>query len=143
MTENEFFEILGYLASPTRNVKLDIETHPRKRESIESKYLELTGEELQEDNVNYYVWEEDTNKWGGELRIYFNGDLEYMPIYLRNIRVTSRPGYGYENRINNKDLVWDLIEYGFRIGNGQNHGPIRSHVPEGFMSDFEDGFNIA
>ncbi len=142
MTGNEFFEILGYLASPLRNTKLDIETHPRRRLTLEPQYELLTGDQLQEDNVNYYVWDEDANKWGAELRIYYNGNLTIMPTILSDLRRTARPGDGYENRINSKDLVWKLITYGFRVGNGQDESLVRSYVPEGYMEVFENGFNI-
>lgn len=142
MTENEFFEILGYLSSPHRNTKLDIETHPRRRASLEQQYQLLTGDELQEDNANFYIWDEDVNKWGAELRIYFSGNIAVMPTHLSNLRVNSRPDDGYGNRINNKDLVWDLISHGFRVSNGQDETLIRSHVPDIFIDDFENGFNI-
>jgi len=142
MTDNEFFEILGYLASPLRNTKLDIETHPRRRRTLESQYELLTGDQLQEDNVNYYIWDHTTNKWGAELRIYFNGNLTTMPTILSDFRRTSRPGNGYDNRINRNDLIWELITCGFRVGNGQNDSLIRSDVPEEYMEVFENGFNI-
>lgn len=142
MTDTEFFEIVGYLTSQIRGTKLDIETHPSRRESLEEQYNAITGEILQEDNINYYVWDEETNKWGAELRIYFNGNLETMPVQLAEIRVSYRPGSGYNNRVNNNDFVWRLIEYGFRARNEQDHIQIREYVPNQFMADFEDGLGI-
>lgn len=142
MTENEFFRILGYLSSPKRATKLDIETHPRRRQSLERRYSQATGQIPVVDNANYYVWEPSTNKWGAELRIYFNGNRSTMPAALQEIRVAPRPGFGYEHRVNNNDFVWDLIDYGFLLGDRQNFNRIRDQVPEEFRSDFEDGFGI-
>lgn len=142
MTDAEFFEIVGYLASQIRGTKLDIETHPSRRESLEAQYITITGEVLHEDNINYYVWDEDTNKWGAELRIYFNGNLTTMPTTLGDLRRTSIPSDKYENRVNKNALIWRLIACGFRVGNGQNDSLIRSYVPEEYMQDFENGFNI-
>lgn len=142
MTQNEFFEIVGYLTSPVRNTKLDVETHPRTRQKFENNYFQRTGEVPIEDNVNYYIWDETTDKWGSEMRLYFNGNLSTMPTLLREIRVSSRPGSGYDHRVNNNEFVWRLIDHGFLLGNGQNTTRIRARVPEEHQSDFESGFNI-
>lgn len=66
----DFFTILGYLASDERATKLDIETHPNQQQILEQRYGRLTGMRLVQDDINYYVWSEDANKWGSELRIY-------------------------------------------------------------------------
>lgn len=142
MTQNEFFEIIGYLTSPVRNTKLDVETHPRTRQKFENNYFQRTGEVPIEDNVNYYIWDETTDKWGSEMRLYFNGNLSTMPTLLREIRVSSRPSSGYDHRVNNNEFVWRLIDHGFLLGNGQNTTRIRERVPEEHQSDFESGFNI-
>lgn len=142
MTENEFFEILGYLSSPSRNTKLYIETHPRRRATLEEQYQSLTGDELEEDNINYFILQGEADKRGAELRIYFNGDIATIPTHLSDIRVGSRPGDGYQNRINNNSFVFRLIEHGFRVGNGQDYALISPLVPEDFITEFENGFSI-
>ena len=55
---------------------------------------------------------------------------------------TPRPGSGYNNRVNNNDFVWRLIEYGFRARNEQDRIQIREYVPNQFMADFENGLGI-
>jgi len=142
MTQTEFFQILGYLSSPKRSTKLDIETHPRRRQSLEHRYSHATGQTIDVGNPNYYVWEPSTNKWGSELRIYFNGDLSYMPAALQDIRVDPRPGFGYEHRVNNNNFVWDLIDYGFLLGDSQDIDRIRNLVPDENQSNFEEGSSI-
>jgi hypothetical protein len=141
MTGAEFFEILGYLSSPVRNTKLDVETHPRGRNSFESRYEQLAGVQPQEDNHNYYVWDQDTNKWGTELRIYFNG-TDHIPVALAEMIVSARPGFGYNSRVNNNHFIWRLIECGFLLQDGQDLNRVRQFIPDNYRNAFEDGYNL-
>ena len=54
------------------------------------------------------------NKWGLELRCYFN-DRNGFP---GGVQITSnrayRPEYSY--RFNDVDVIWDLFNLGYRIG---------------------------
>jgi hypothetical protein len=59
------------------------------------------------------------NKWGRELRIYFNSPV--IAAYLRAKRFKVEEGKGYKSnykfRVNSKDLWWELVKkYGFRLG---------------------------
>ncbi|MFA5423323.1 MAG: hypothetical protein WC374_05645 [Phycisphaerae bacterium] len=141
MTDTEFFEILGYLSSPARNTKLDVETHPRRRASFETEFEQLTGIRPEVDNHNYYVWDEEANKWGTELRIYFNNS-ENASAALRNMIVSPRPNFGYNARINNNSFVWRLIEYGFLLRDGQDSNRVRQLVPTEYTNVFERGYNL-
>lgn len=141
MTQNEFFEILGYLASSARTTKLDVETHPRRQQSFETEYRQWTGITPVPDAHNYYVWSPDVNKWGKEMRIYFNGNNNNIPRELFNLSVSPRPGFGYDFRVNNNDFVWDLIEYGFLLGDTQNEPRIRQRVPPEYLLDFNRGYH--
>jgi len=141
MTDSEFFEILGYLTSPERNTKLDAETHPRSQNSFEERYVQLTGIQPTEDNHNYYVWDQNTNKWGIELRIYFNGS-DHIPALLTEMTVSARPGFGYNMRVNNNDFIWRLIEYGFSLRDDQNSNRVRQLVHSDYINAFENGYNL-
>lgn len=137
-----FFLILGYLASPTRRTKLDIETHPRRQQNLERKYFDLTGQRLIPDDVNYYVWSPDTNKWGSQLRIYFRMN-DNIPPPLQKEVLTPRYSTGYHNaRINGNKFVWGLIKYGFIASDTQDETLIRSKIPPARISEFDDGFNL-
>jgi len=58
--------------------------------------------------------EEDANKWGLELRCYFEDDNGFPG----GVQVTSnrayRPDYAY--RFNDKDVIEELFDLGYRIG---------------------------
>ena len=58
---------------------------------------------------------ENKNKWGLELRCYFSNANEFPDMHL----VTENPYYrpGYQFRFNNNDIIWQLFELGYRIGN--------------------------
>ena len=142
MTLNEFFEILGYLASPSRNTKLDVETHPRSQQPFESKYSNLAKINPIPDHHNYYVWDHNTNKWGSEMRIYFNGNRGNIPQELFNISVSPRPGFCYDFRVNINKFIWKLIEYWFLLGDTQNGARIRQRVLQQYLTDFTRGLAI-
>lgn len=138
----DFFLILGYLASPTRQTKLDIETHPRRQPNLEREYFDLTGNNLVPDDGNYYVWDEDANKWGSELRISFRKN-DNIPQSLKAMVRTARFSSGYHNaRINQNKFVWALIKYGFRTNDSQNESLIKSKIPPIRIDEFNTGFNL-
>jgi len=143
MDDHEFFEVLGYLTNPNKQCKLDAEMHPNARDGFESRYTRLTGIVPQPDNRNYYIWSEDANKWGVELRVYFCANSNNIPLAIRGMVVTSRPGTIYNQRINNNDLIWRFIDYGFLLGDTQVEDRIRNRVPDQFLDDFNSGYQIA
>lgn len=57
------------------------------------------------------VLEENANKWGLELRLYLNHKPDFVPVTKT---ATYRNEYPY--RINDKDLIWELFDLGYRIG---------------------------
>jgi hypothetical protein len=138
----DFFKVLGYLTTPSRITKLDIETHPYNRADLEARYLNLAGVPLIEDSVNYYVWGHGVNKWGSELRIYFRRNNN-IPKDLESMVVSPRfPNSPFNARINNNDFVWLLIKYGFRATNSQDDAQIRSRIPLPHNKEFELGYGL-
>lgn len=141
-SHKDLFIVLGYLAAHIRRTKLDIETHPDKREWVENQYMNYAQEPLIMDNVNFYVWEPSVNKWGSELRIYFNSNGN-MPGDLRDMIVSPRfVDDNYNARINNNEFVWLLIKYGFRASNLQDVNRIRNRIPQDNTDEFNRGFNL-
>ena len=137
-----FFLVVGYLASPSRMTKLDIETHPNNQARVERQYMNLAQIQLIEDNANYYVWETSTNKWGAELRIYFNKNSN-IPVDLEHMAVSPRfEDNRYNARINNNDFVWLLIKYGFQASDSQDEVRIRSKIPSANISQFDQGYEL-
>ncbi len=55
---------------------------------------------------------DDVDKWGLELRLY----LHTNPSFINT--TSNRSGYRreYSYRINDKDIIWELFDLGYRIG---------------------------
>ena len=144
MSTQEFFECLGYLAAPQRHTRIDVELPERSREGFENRYEQITGERPIQDGRFYYVWSDDANKWGVEMRLYFI-ENQNIPPCLINMRRSStyyRDEYKqYNARINNNEFIWQLIEYGFGLGDSQDLNLIRSRVPSQYISDFNRGLS--
>lgn len=140
MNEHDFFEVLGYLSNPRRQCKLDAEMHPRTQQRFESRYAGFAGLVPQPDNHNYYILHPDADKRGIELRIYFYAESDSIPLAIREMVVTPRLGRIYNQRINNNDFIWRLIEYGFCLGDGQDEDRIRAQIPSLFVDDFDRGY---
>ncbi len=141
MIPEEFFEALGYLSSPDRMCKLDVELPSTSEQSFKGKYAELSGVTPSVDHHNFYLWPEGSNKWGVELRIYFKSDnRDNIPSAIRDMVVSARfPNTSHNCRINNNRFLWELIKYGFLLGDAQDVQRIRERVPSEYISYFERG----
>jgi len=140
----EFFEAVGYLSNPIRSCKLDAEVAPKQvsQRNFERRYLRLSGITPVVDGRNYYRLHENADKWGVELRIYFNGDRGVAPPSIRDLIVRPRPRGNHDYRINGNGLIWNLIEYGFTLGDSQNLNRIRNRIPAQHRDAFERGLVI-
>lgn len=67
------------------------------------------------DTEGIISFEDTADKWGLELRLY----LHCKPDFLK---VTKNAQYrgGYSYRINDKDLIMEMFELGYRIGLNQS-----------------------
>ena len=78
------------------------------------------------------------------MRLYFieNQDIPPCLEHMRRPSTYYRNEYKqYNARINNNEFIWQLIEYGFRLGDSQDLNLIRSKVPPQYISDFNRGLN--
>ena len=91
---------------------------------------------------NYYILHEGADKWGVELRIYFDSNEASIPQIIRNMVRSSRPGEPRNSRINDNKLIWKFIEHGFLLNDSQDVARIRSRIPTQFLVDFERGFSL-
>jgi len=135
------FMSVGYLASNERQTKLDAELPKNSQSNFETKYREITGITLKPDNLNYFLWDRDANKWGVELRIYFISN-DNLPSNLKRSVVTARPGSKYNSRVNDNNLIWDLIKYGYRLSDRQKIDLITSKIPITYKEDFQKGLEL-
>lgn len=121
MQLNALEEIRQYLANPNRNLLIEAEMSNSRRDSFVNQYQILTGNyplPQNETEVPFLVLNPDSNKWGLELRGYFNSDNN-IPEELQNICIeNNRPGYEqFDTRLNNNEVILYLFENGFILGN--------------------------
>ena len=98
---------------------LEAEVAPAVHTQFQNQYTAATGQLVVPGNPEYY--QDQPNKWGAELRVYFNGATIAESLQADDIHVEHRPtGYRsgeYEYRFNDNDLWWELVEkHGLRLG---------------------------
>jgi hypothetical protein len=104
---------LGQLDEPL----LEAEISLKKQADFERDYLRATNLKVQPGFPPEYMLQK--NKWGRELRLYFNSPV--VAAYMRAVRikVEQEKGYKlqYKFRVNSGDVWWELVrKYGFRLG---------------------------
>ena len=111
---------LGLFSGSQRpEVLLEAEVPPSGREGFEQKYKQATGQSVSPGNPDSYQLQHD--KWGPELRVYFNDPamvalLESIGIYVEH-RDTGYKASQYQYRFNNNSLWWKLVnDCGLRLG---------------------------
>ena len=98
---------------------LEAEVAPSGQSEFERRYLSATGTSVTPGNPVEY--QTQRNKWGTELRIYFNNQKLVDILRDMNIHVEG-PRQGYKSgefrfRANNNDLWWDFVEsHGCKLG---------------------------
>ena len=108
MTDEQFYQAFG-------SIRLEAEVPPKSQAGFEKKYSDITGS-WPPAGPEY---QSQSNKWGVEARIYFNGTVDLLDeLADRGFQVTENATYRkeYAHRINNVDLFWDLVDAGFRLG---------------------------
>lgn len=139
MTDQEFWELAGYFANPIRETRIELEGKTSHIESFMTKE-KLTFPSIS-DSITYL--DEDANKWGLETRLYFIYKTSAPNLVSSSMTICNR--YGYERwnqRLNSKEIITRLLKNGFVIGEPQSVNSIRTNVPESYVNDFEQGFNM-
>lgn len=127
LSDDKLFEIATYLARPEVRADIHAELPLRHQIDFETEYREATNDyPLPSDNKKepYYIWPEDTNKQGRELRIYCLR-IPPEPPAIQELYVDKGkwPAKSNSWRINHSNLVMQLCECGFVLGAKQD--PIR------------------
>lgn len=139
LSDDELYEVAIYLARPEVETVIHAELPERQREQFETDYLEKTGEPVPSISGRqpYYVWPPGTNKYGKELRIYF-GRVPPEPPAIRHLYTDYGKWYAMRNkwRINHSNLVMQLFECGFLLGdNSNNEDRIKKYMERRFPVD--------
>lgn len=98
---------------------LEAEVAPQQRSRFEKRYHEATGEHVSPGSPAHYQGQR--NKWGSELRVYFNDPSLHALLNALGVHVEGpRKGYmagKYRYRFNDNKLWWKLVEIdGRRLG---------------------------
>ena len=103
----------------TQGFYLEAEVPSNTQGAFESRYSSAAGATVSPRNRAQY--QDQPNKWGAELRIYFNDASVAALFQGAGITVENRNS-GYKSgefmfRTNNNDLWWDVVEnHGCRLG---------------------------
>jgi hypothetical protein len=98
---------------------LEAEVAPNQQRRFENRYLKATGQGVSPGKPSYY--QSQPNKWGSELRVYFNDPgfaalVESLGVTVEQRRRGYRSGE-YHFRFNDNKLWWKLVEKsGLRLG---------------------------
>jgi len=128
---------IGYMST---RCWLDAEVPEKAQNAFEDKYRSVTGETPVPGSEHYVLLHGNANKWGHELRIYFqfpsNGhDSLTFPGDISPVASTT-PGI---LRINMNTFWWQLVQIGFRLGRIHARDQIRRSLETKYLSDFERG----
>lgn len=146
MTRQQFFEIAGYFANPIRNTRIEIEARQNTINAYNPTYQALTGTPIPIGDDSVYVLPNNADKWGREMRLYFTvTNAATIPTLVNQwMTVGGRPGYDlWDQRLNSKDIIDELFEFGFTLGHPQNLANIQALIPPGDLADFNTGYNAA
>ena len=135
-----YFRTLGFLAS--RITMMEAIVPYRGRAGFVRDYRTRTGVSPQEDDIGYYVHQEQVDKWGNELRVTFDApgdELELLDFGPTVAVVVNPSNRGLSWRINRNAFWWDLIQLGFRMGNQQDIDVIRGRIPQVYREEFDNG----
>lgn len=96
------------------DVFIEAEAKPGRMSNFMSDYNARYSPVVNRLTDGIIILQEDANKWGLELRIYFY-DKTGIPA---GVQVTHNAQYrdNYSYRINDNDLIMDLFDLGYRIG---------------------------
>ena len=101
----------AFIRSTGEDVFIEAEARPSRLESFFDEYNSRYSPNVDENSDGIICLEEDANKWGLELRLYLH---QNPPRMHATYNTAYRSDYSY--RINDKDVIMELFDLGYRIG---------------------------
>lgn len=100
------------MANALQGLLLQAEVAPGVQADFEQRYANATGQNVAPGNPPDY--QDQNNKWGSELRVYFNDPTLAASFAASGAHVEQgRAGYlsgAYAYRVNNNEIWWDMVE---------------------------------
>lgn len=135
---NDLYAVAMYLARDAAHTEIHAELPARHRAQFEKEYDEATNGysiPVPAGSVSgpYYIWSDDANKQGRELRIYFMPGAPEPPI-IGTLTDHGKRWYarGKQRRINHSNLVMQLFVCGFVLGREQDRDRIMEFMSRRF-----------
>lgn len=109
----------NFVALGHHGLLLEAEVAPRAQAKFEARYLAATGQAVTPRNPVHY--QNQPNKWGAELRVYFSDPGLAVALTISGYHVEpslkAYQGQNYRYRVNSKKLWWAMVEdHGMRLG---------------------------
>ena len=107
-------QIDDYFRSTGQQVFIEAEAKESRMVNFIREYNSKYSRRLNISDDGIISLDDDANKWGLELRCYFD-DRSGFPY---GVQTTSNRAYRseYPYRFNNVDVIWELFDLGYRIG---------------------------
>lgn len=100
-----------FIQSNESDVFIEVEGRPITLEHFFEQYNSHYSPHIDERTDGVIALEEGANKWGLELRLY----MHHNPDTLRVSRTSTYRGE-YPYRLNDRLIIEELFQYGYRIG---------------------------
>lgn len=107
-------QVEAFLKSTNQDVFIEAEGKEDAILNFIEKYNNKYSESIDVNDEGIILLEEDANKWGIELRCYFDNAIGVPDGVKVTQNTTYRADYRY--RINDVGLIWELFDLGYRIG---------------------------
>lgn len=141
-SQRRFMLSIGFLS-----LRSDLQAEmPRKAvEPFVEKYRDFTGRTARPGDTSFYILNDPwVDKWGPELRIYFEATPNQLSELYFGEYIRARDGhYPGQYRINNNVLFYKLLELGFVLGPLQAIDRIRKRIPAPLREMFDLGVQEA
>ena len=110
--------LYSYLTAANRITRIEAEGKKNSLSKFFVDYQNITGINLTFNTDGIVLLDDDANKWSLELRIYIS-DVTNFPTQYKNLLTTNtrfeEKYKAFAARLNNNDLIMDLIRTGLRI----------------------------
>ena len=107
-------QIDRFFKSTEQTVFIEAEAKASRISSFIREYNSKYSPSISANSEGIISLNNDANKWGLELRCYFDDRLGFPA----GVKTTSNRAYRseYSYRFNDVDIIWELFDLGYRIG---------------------------
>lgn len=115
----EIIDLATYLTSSDRPIRLEAEGKRERLQRFIAEYNNITGIDIDSHTDGIVLLQDDADKRGPELRVYFSDITNFPRKYSSYLRSNTIPENNYRHfvkRINNNNLINSIIKSGLRIG---------------------------